>query len=144
MDYQSLSMKTVAELRRLAKEFSVKIPAGTNKADIISLIRRATIGTPLKSHEERIRAAVSRLIDELRHHGKLTKPQENVLRKIEKYFLADENYVIGMQMFRDDSRFRRDGGQPRYDRIFDGHLAEVIDKLNNYLYDDYDDGGKSA
>ena len=49
-----------------------------------------------------------------------------------------------MQMFRDDSRFRRDGGQPRYDRIFDGHLAEVIDKLNNYLYDDYDDGGKSA
>ena len=23
-------------------------------------------------------------------------------------------------------------------------LAEVIAKLNNYLYDDYDDGGKSA
>ena len=41
MDYQSLSMKTVAELRRLAKEFSVKIPAGTNKADIISLILEA-------------------------------------------------------------------------------------------------------
>ena len=42
MDYQSLSMKTVTELRRLAKEFSVKIPAGTNKADIISLILEAT------------------------------------------------------------------------------------------------------
>ena len=41
MDYQSLSMKTVTELRRLAKEFSVKIPAGTNKADIISLILEA-------------------------------------------------------------------------------------------------------
>ena len=41
MDYQSLSMKTVTELRRLAKEFSVRIPAGTNKADIISLILEA-------------------------------------------------------------------------------------------------------
>lgn len=148
---------TVQDLKNLRKQLSAlhfterqlsdAIAGGDGAAvtaDIISLIRRATIGTPLKSHEERIHGAVSRLIDELRHHGKLTKPQENVLRKIEKYFLADENYVIGMQMFRDDSRFRRDGGQPRYDRIFDGHLAEVIDKLNNYLYDDYDDGGKSA
>lgn len=139
--------KQLSALHFTERQLSDAIAGGDGAAvtaDIISLIRRATIGTPLKSHEECIHAAVSRLIDELRHHGKLTKPQENVLRKIEKYFLADENYVIGMQMFRDDSRFRRDGGQPRYDRIFDGHLAEVIDKLNNYLYDDYDDGGKSA
>lgn len=139
--------KQLSALHFTERQLSDAIAGGDGAAvtaDIISLIRRATIGTPLKSNEERIHAAVSRLIDELRHHGKLTKPQENVLRKIEKYFLADENYVIGMQMFRDDSRFRRDGGQPRYDRIFDGHLAEVIDKLNNYLYDDYDDGGKSA
>lgn len=110
-------------------------------ADIISLIRRATIGTPLKSHAERIHDAVSRLIDELRRQNQLTKPQENVLRKIEKYFLADENYVIGMQMFSEDRRFKMEGGLPRHDKIFHGHLAEVIDKLNNYLYDD---GGKSA
>ncbi|WP_302358450.1 type I restriction-modification system endonuclease [uncultured Mitsuokella sp.] len=145
-DLKSLR-KQLSALHFTERQLSDAIAGGDGAAvtaDIISLIRRATIGTPLKSHEERIHAAVSRLIDELRHHGKLTKPQENVLRKIEKYFLADENYVIGMQMFRDDSRFRRDGGQPRYDRIFDGHLAEVIDKLNNYLYDDYDDGGKSA
>ena len=145
-DLKSLR-KQLSALHFTERQLSDAIAGGDGAAvtaDIISLIRRATIGTPLKSHEERIRAAVSRLIDELRHHGKLTKPQENVLRKIEKYFLADENYVIGMQMFHDDSRFRRDGGQPRYDRIFDGHLAEVIDKLNTYLYDDYDDGGKSA
>ena len=145
-DLKSLR-KQLSALHFTERQLSDAIAGGDGAAvtaDIISLIRRATIGTPLKSHEERIRAAVSRLIDELRHHGKLTKPQENVLRKIEKYFLADENYVIGMQMFRDDSRFRRDGGQPRYDKIFDGHLAEVIAKLNNYLYDDYDDGGKSA
>jgi len=38
MDYQSLHMKTVAELRRIAKENSVKLPAGTNKEAMISLI----------------------------------------------------------------------------------------------------------
>ena len=52
MDYQSLSMKTVAELRRLAKEFSVKIPAGTNKADIISLILEApSLNAPAQGAE---------------------------------------------------------------------------------------------
>lgn len=52
MDYQSLSMKTVTELRRLAKEFSVKIPAGTNKADIISLILEApSLNAPAQGAE---------------------------------------------------------------------------------------------
>lgn len=151
---QDLTMQELKSLRKqlsalhfTERQLSDAIAGGDGAAvtaDIISLIRRATIGTPLKSHEERIHDAVSRLIGELRQSGKLTKPQENVLHKIEKYFLADENYVIGMQMFQDDSRFRRDGGMKRHERIFDGHLEEVIDKLNNYLYDDYDDGGKSA
>ena len=52
MDYQSLSMKTVTELRRLAKEFSVRIPAGTNKADIISLILEApSLNAPAQGAE---------------------------------------------------------------------------------------------
>ncbi|MBQ8507354.1 MAG: transcription termination factor Rho [Clostridia bacterium] len=38
MDYRTLHMKTVADLRRIAKEAGVKIPAGTNKADLVSLI----------------------------------------------------------------------------------------------------------
>lgn len=136
--------KQLSELHFTERQLSEAMAGGDGAAvtaDIISLIRRATIGTPLKSHAERIHDAVSRLIDELRRQNQLTKPQENVLRKIEKYFLADENYVIGMQMFSEDRRFKMEGGLPRHDKIFHGHLAEVIDKLNNYLYDD---GGKSA
>ena len=38
MDYQSLHMKTVADLRRIAKDNGVRLPAGTNKAAMISLI----------------------------------------------------------------------------------------------------------
>ncbi len=38
MDYQSLHMKTVVELRRLAKDAGVKVPAGTNKTTLIQLL----------------------------------------------------------------------------------------------------------
>ena len=61
-----------------------------------------------------------------------------------RYSAGENSTAVARYTLAVDRRFRRDGGQPRYDRIFDGHLAEVIDKLNNYLYDDYDDGGKSA
>ena len=41
MDYQSLHMKTVADLRKLAKEQGVRVPAGTNKDTLIVLLLEA-------------------------------------------------------------------------------------------------------
>ena len=41
MDYQSLNQKTVVELRGLAKEMGVKIPAGTNKSTLIDMLLEA-------------------------------------------------------------------------------------------------------
>ena len=41
MDYQSLHMKTVADLRKLAKEHGVRVPAGTNKETLIALLLEA-------------------------------------------------------------------------------------------------------
>ena len=38
MDYQSLHIKTVVELRKLAKDAGVKVPAGTNKTTLIQLL----------------------------------------------------------------------------------------------------------
>ncbi len=38
MDYQSLHIKTVVELRQLAKQQGVKVPAGTNKQTLIQLL----------------------------------------------------------------------------------------------------------
>lgn len=43
MDYRSLHIKTVVELRKLAKELSVKIPAGTSKSNIIEMILEANV-----------------------------------------------------------------------------------------------------
>jgi len=116
-------------------------------ADIISLIRRATLGTPLLSHAERIHRAVERLVRELRTRPDFSKAQENVLHQIEQYFLTDENYVVHPQIFDEDTRFQSTGGRRRYDKIFGGRLTAVIDQLNTYLYDETNpdtDGGKSA
>ena len=41
MDYQSLHMKTVADLRKLAKDMGVRIPAGTNKSVLIDMLLEA-------------------------------------------------------------------------------------------------------
>ena len=41
MDYQSLHMKTVADLRKLAKTMNVRIPAGTNKSTLIDMLLEA-------------------------------------------------------------------------------------------------------
>ncbi len=41
MDYQSLHMKTVVDLRKLAKEQGVRVPAGTNKNTLIELLLEA-------------------------------------------------------------------------------------------------------
>ena len=38
MDYRTLHTKTVADLRRIAKEEGVKVPAGTNKALLVQMI----------------------------------------------------------------------------------------------------------
>ena len=38
MDYRSLHMKTVVDLRQIAKAEGVKLPAGVNKARIVELI----------------------------------------------------------------------------------------------------------
>ena len=44
MDYQSLHIKTVAELRKLAKELGVKVPSGTTKVTLINMILDAYAG----------------------------------------------------------------------------------------------------
>ena len=131
-----------------APEVAGRETAADVTADIISLVRRATLGTPLVSHQERIRRAVARLIAELRQRPDFTKQQENVLRKLGERFAQDENYVISPQMLDTDVRFKKEGGRARCERIFDGQLEPVLARLNTYLYEDHTadnpDGGKIA
>ena len=57
MDYQSLNQKTVVELRSLAKETGVKIPAGTNKGLLIQMLLEADKGRQASAPENGAEAA---------------------------------------------------------------------------------------
>ena len=43
MDYQTLHMKTVVELRKLAKELGAKVPAGTAKSRLVEIVLEAQL-----------------------------------------------------------------------------------------------------
>lgn len=104
-------------------------------ADLISLIRRYALGSPLVSHETRIRCAVERLKD---NHDFSLKELEWINR-MEKYLIQDS--VLNVQVFDEDSRFKSKGGFKRINKFFNNQLENIVFELNEYLYDD---GGYTA
>ena len=105
-------------------------------ADIISLIRRYTLGSPLVSHDEKIKIAV----DKLKAAHNFTAQELNWINRIEKYLLNES--LINVAVFDEvGTAFKNAGGFKRINKAFSGNLANIIDELNNYLYDD---GGNAA
>ncbi len=105
-------------------------------ADIISLIRRYTLGAPLVNHEEKIKSAV----DKLKAAHNFTAQELNWINRIEKYLLNES--LINVAVFDEfGTAFKNAGGFKRINKAFGGNLANIIDELNNYLYDD---GGNAA
>ena len=104
-------------------------------ADIISLVRRYAIGSPLVSHQARIRNAVNKL----KKAHNFSQVELNWIRRIEKYLLNET--VVDMKVFDEDYRFKRDGGYKKVNQAFRGNLDGIIAELNGYLYDD---GGRTA
>lgn len=134
---------TIADLKALtmaldregftAQHLNDAIKEMTNKemvADIISIIRRYAIGSPLVSHEERIRNAVNRL----KEAHDFTKPQLTWISRMEKYLLNES--LLNIQVFDEDSRFRSAGGFKKINKIFGDQLEGIVLELNQYLYDD--------
>jgi type I restriction enzyme R subunit len=61
--------------------------------------------------------------------------QTQWLNRIEKYLVHES--VFNQATFDEDDRFRRAGGFARLDRqFFGGQLAQLVDELNDYLYED--------
>ncbi|EEZ91935.1 helicase C-terminal domain protein [Mobiluncus mulieris 28-1] len=99
-------------------------------ADIISLVRRYTIGSPLISHQERVQMAIKRL----KKNHQFTKMQLGWLGRIEQYL--ENELIINTQTFNTDARFRQQGGLQKADLAFSGKISEVIEELNSYMYED--------
>lgn len=104
-------------------------------ADIISLVRRYAIGSPLVSHQARIRRA----IDKLKKAHNFSRVELNWLSRIESYLLNES--VVNVKVFDEDERFKTNGGYKRLNQIFRNNLEGIITELNEYLYDD---GGRTA
>lgn len=98
-------------------------------ADIISFIRQQALGSPLISHERRIKNAVAKI--KLNHE--FNKRQLDWLDRIEKSLL--EETVMDKQIL-NSGAFRTNGGFNAIDKRFGGKLQEIIDELNDYLYND--------
>ncbi len=136
-DLKSL-MLTLDREGYTTQQLNTAITQMTNEemtADIISLIRRYALGSPLISHEERIHRAV----EKLEKNHKFSKMELNWLKRIEKYLI--EESVINVSVFDEDSRFKAQGGFKKIDKVFQNQLRNVIKELNGYLYDD---GGSAA
>lgn len=103
-------------------------------ADIISFIRQQAIGSALLSHEERIKDAVERL----KKNHNFNKMELGWIERIEKNLLLES--VLDQETFETGS-FKTAGGYNRINKIFKNNLEEIIQELNNYLYDD---GGSVA
>jgi type I restriction enzyme R subunit len=96
-------------------------------ADIISFVRRQALGDPLISHEDRIRRAMKKISG----MQTWTKMQQQWLERIERQLLKES--IIERVDF-DRGAFRDHGGFARIDKIFQGHLMDVLGEINSALY----------
>ena len=99
-------------------------------ADIISLVRRYAIGSPLVSHEERIHNAVKKLC---KAHN-FTAGETKWIERIEKYLINES--VLNVQTFDEYLAWRNQGGFNKVNKIFNNQLNSIIRELNTYLYED--------
>lgn len=98
-------------------------------ADIITFIRKLVLGSPLVSHEERIKNAVAKL---KRNHY-FSKIELDWLTRIEKQMINDS--ILNKETF-EGGAFKTKGGYKAIDKIFGNKLEEIIAEVNDYLYED--------
>jgi type I restriction enzyme R subunit len=96
-------------------------------ADIISFIRRQALGDPLISHEERMRLAMQKVYN-LKSWPKM---QKMWLERIEKQLVAET--ILDKSDF-DRGAFKTHGGFDQINKIFQGHLPEILEEINGALY----------
>lgn len=136
-DLKSLHL-ALSEKNFTVNELNAAISQMTNAemtADIISLIRRFALGAKLVGHEEKIQKAVARL----KAAHDFSAQELKWLDRIEKHLLNET--LINESTFDETTAFKQCGGFKQLNKVFGGKLANILDELNNYLYDD---GGNVA
>lgn len=99
-------------------------------ADIITFIRQQAIGSPLISHQERIKNAVNKL----KKKHTFSKMELDWLGRIEAHLLHES--ILDKETF-DTGAFKSKGGYKVINKIFGNKLEEIISEINDYLYEDW-------
>ncbi|MDA8222645.1 MAG: type I restriction-modification system endonuclease [Desulfitobacterium hafniense] len=99
-------------------------------ADIITFIRQQAIGSPLVSHEERIKNAVNKL----KKNHSFSKMEHDWLGRIEGNLLHES--ILDKETF-ETGAFKSKGGFKVINKIFQNKLDEIVAEINDYLYEDW-------
>ncbi|HEX7481626.1 MAG TPA: type I restriction-modification system endonuclease [Polyangiales bacterium] len=97
-------------------------------ASIIGYIRQAALGDALKPYDERVRAAMKKLLAS----QPWTPPQRKWLERIGKQ-LTQETIVDHDAV--DSGQFAAEGGFQRLNKIFDGKLDKILGDLNEAIWE---------
>lgn len=100
-------------------------------AHILGYIRQAALGDPLLPYDQRVDAALAAILAQRAWSG----PQRQWLQRIAAQTKA--NLVVDREALdASDQIFRREGGgYERLNRIFDGELAEVLERFNGAIWE---------
>ncbi|MCP2290966.1 type I restriction endonuclease subunit R [Nocardia amikacinitolerans] len=110
----------------LEKAFRAKY--GKALVDIISMVKRAALeAAPLLTAQERVKAAVDRVTAEV----ELTDEQQQWMGYIEQHLV--QNLSIDRADFNLIPILSSRGGWRRAERVFDNHLSDLIQRLNEEL-----------
>lgn len=97
-------------------------------AGIIGYVRQAALGDPLEPYAARVDRAVAAILK----RRAWTHPQQQWIKRIALQIKAD---TVVDRAALDQGAFKEQGGGfARIDRVFDGHLAEVLGDLNEAIW----------
>jgi len=96
-------------------------------ASIVGYIRQAALGDPLRPYEERVQAAMKKLLAS----QPWTAPQRQWLERIGKQ-LTQETVVDRDAL--DRGQFAAQGGFDRLNKIFDGKLEQILGDVNEAIW----------
>jgi type I restriction enzyme R subunit len=97
-------------------------------ASIIGFIRQRALGEPLRPYAERVDAALQRILVS----DNWTRPQRTWLERIGKQMKVEE--IVDREAL-DQGEFKhRGGGFQRLDKVFDGHVDEVLAQLHDAVW----------
>jgi len=96
-------------------------------ASIIGFIRQAALGDPLMPYEDRVRAAIRRILNK----RKWTEQQRKWLERIRDQIIIE---VVVDRESLDQGNFQRDGGFKNINRAFDGQLETILGDINEEMW----------